>query len=85
MQQGGLVGGYGGGDRVPIMAEPGEMVMRKEIVAQNRPALEAMNAGEGGAVIHNHIYLDGDQILEFISRATESGRLPIHQNAVGSW
>lgn len=38
-------GGYGGGDKIPALLEPGEMVIRKEAVAKYQPILGAMNAG----------------------------------------
>ena len=46
MAQGGKVpGGYGGGDKVPAMLEPGEFVLRKEAVKVLSPAfLERLNA-----------------------------------------
>jgi len=33
-------------------------------------------------IIHNNLYLDSDQVLEFISKAAENGRLPIHADAI---
>lgn len=48
-------GGYGGGDKVPALLEPGEMVVRKEAVSQFGPIISEMNRGtirgfqEGGA------------------------------------
>ena len=51
-QSGGLIGGgYGGGDRVPIRAEPGEFMMRKEAVRSlGVDVLNTLNrdAGTGG-------------------------------------
>lgn len=56
-QGGSVPGGYGGGDRQPAMLEPGEFVIRKEMVrAIGRPMLEGLNSGrfsqlkEGGFV-----------------------------------
>ena len=44
-------GGYGGGDKVPAMLEPGEFVLRKEVVKVLTPAfLERLNAN-----VHAHI------------------------------
>jgi hypothetical protein len=82
LKEGGLIPGYGGGDTVPVMLEPGEMVIRKEAARENRPLLEAMNTGRGEIVIHNHLYLDGDEVLDFISRATDDRRLLIHRDAI---
>lgn len=51
LQQGGPVpGGYGGGDRVGILAEPGEFVVRKERVRKFGLAFfEWLNGGAGSA------------------------------------
>jgi len=44
---GGHIPGYGGGDTVPIMAEPGEHVIRKESVKKlGRGAAQAFNRGD---------------------------------------
>ena len=40
-----IPGGYGGGDKVPALLEPGEMVVRKEAAAQYGPIIAAMNRG----------------------------------------
>jgi len=43
-QSGGFIPGYGGGDRVPALLEPGEFVLRKEVVrALGLRNLEALN------------------------------------------
>jgi len=44
-QTGGKIPGYGGGDRVPILAEQGEYVVNKHSTANNRQLLDAINAG----------------------------------------
>ena len=55
LQQGGLIPGFGGGDKVPAMLERGEFVMNKEAV-QNIGVSNLMNQntgeGGGGPVIH---------------------------------
>ena len=38
-------GGYGGGDRIPALLEPGESVVTKEATAKFWPVIEAMNRG----------------------------------------
>jgi len=38
-------GGYGGGDRIPALLEPGEFVMTKEAVRKYAPVLTKMNQG----------------------------------------
>ena len=38
-------GGYGGGDRIPALLEPGESVITKEATAKFWPVIEAMNRG----------------------------------------
>jgi len=38
-------GGYGGGDRIPALLEPGEFVMTKEAVSKYAPVLTQMNRG----------------------------------------
>ena len=53
---GGDIPGYGGGDKVPALLEPGEFVVRKEIASKNKGFLRQLNNGtvkgfnEGGAV-----------------------------------
>ena len=44
-QSGGKIPGFGGGDRVPILAEQGEYVVNKHSTANNRQLLDAINAG----------------------------------------
>ena len=39
-------GGYGGGDVVPALLEPGEFVVRKEAAAKNKNFLRALNRGQ---------------------------------------
>jgi len=83
-QQGGVIKaqqGYGGGDVVPAMLEPGEMVIRKEIVRENQPALNAINSGQGFSPIIN-VYLDGKKISGTITKWTENGDLRIAPQAV---
>lgn len=42
---GGDIPGYGGGDRVPALLEPGEFVVRKEVASKNRGFLRSLNSG----------------------------------------
>jgi hypothetical protein len=64
MQHGGTLPGYGGGDRVPTLLEPGEGILTKETVRRlGRGAVEAMNSGGRGdvgrepVIIENHFHL----------------------------
>jgi hypothetical protein len=64
MQHGGTLPGFGGGDRVPALLEPGEGILTKETVRRiGRGGVEAMNSGGrgggGGApvIIENHFHL----------------------------
>ncbi|MBF0422783.1 MAG: phage tail tape measure protein [Magnetococcales bacterium] len=49
---GGRLSGYGGGDTVPLLAEPGEIVVRKERSALFQPLLLAINSGSGSQIRH---------------------------------
>lgn len=44
-RNGGSIPGYGGGDIVPAMLEPGEFVINKEATRANMPLLEQINGG----------------------------------------
>lgn len=85
MQQGGTaraLPGYGGGDQVPALLEPGEMVIRKENVARNRAELTRMQGGQGGSlVIYNQIgtKLIGRSITHMIN---DSKRIKVKAKAV---
>ena len=83
-QQGGIIEaqqGYGGGDVVPAMLEPGERVIPKEVVRNNEPALNAMLSGQGMASVIN-VYLDGKKLQGVITKWTENGQLRISPRAV---
>ena len=43
---GGDIPGYGGGDKVPALLEPGEFVVRKEVASKNRGFLRSLNSGQ---------------------------------------
>jgi len=90
LQQGGIVraqqgygvyGGYGGGDVVPAMLEPGEMVIRKEVVERNRPTLEAMNSGEGMPLQVN-VYLGSKLIYSEIQKAIQNRQILVSAGSV---
>ena len=57
---GGDIPGYGGGDKVPALLEPGEFVVRKEVASKNRGFLRDLNSGkvrrynDGGNVEDNN-------------------------------
>jgi len=76
-QEGGIVPGYGGGDTVPALLEPGEMVIRKEIVR------EAQQGGGGEEVIF-HIYnnIDGFRLNEYITRSIRAKQIPVYSGAL---
>jgi TP901 family phage tail tape measure protein len=46
MDSGGRLNGYGGGDTVPAMLEPGEFVINKKSSAKHAPLLRAINKNE---------------------------------------
>ena len=46
MDSGGRLNGYGGGDTVPAMLEPGEFVINKKSSAKHAPLLKAINKNE---------------------------------------
>ena len=55
---GGDIPGYGGGDKVPALLEPGEFVVRKEVASKNRGFLRDLNSGrvrkyQGGGEAEN--------------------------------
>jgi len=84
-QQGGIVQaqqGYGGGDIVPAMLEPGEMVIPKEVVRDNTAELNAMVSGQGSATNVINVYLDGKKLQGVITKWTENGQLRIAPRAV---
>jgi len=76
-QEGGVVPGYGGGDTVPALLEPGEMVIRKEIVR------EAQQGGGGEEVVF-HIYnnIDGYRLNEYITRASRNKEIKTYRKAI---
>jgi len=84
-QQGGIIEaqqGYGGGDIVPAMLEPGEMVIPKEVVRDNTAELNAMVSGQGGTANVINVYLDGKKLQGVITKWTENGQLRIAPRAV---
>ena len=68
LQQGGTVpGGYGGGDKLPAMVEPGEMVITKENVRRNRALLTRVESGT--ATMPIYVYLGTKLIYKEITKA----------------
>ena len=67
---GGDIPGYGGGDKVPALLEPGEFVVRKEVASKNRGFLRDLNSGkvrgynDGGDVVDKN-----DRVERFAARA----------------
>jgi hypothetical protein len=77
---GGLqLGGFG--DRIPAMLEPGEMVMRKEVVAENQPALQAMNAGEGVPIVVN-VNVGTKHLYSEITKGISNKQITVDARAV---
>jgi len=56
---GGGISGYGGGDIVPALLEPGEFVVRKEQAKKYAPLLRSINSGSVRG------YVDGDFVTPF--------------------
>lgn len=67
LREGGKLPGYGGGDKVPAMLEPGEFVINKEATKENQALLEGINSGNvqkkrsGGFILKG--YKGGGQML----------------------
>lgn len=78
-QQGGVVG-EGLGDRVPIMAEPGEMVISKENVRRNRGMLNQMQGGMGPQPIK--VYIGEELIYDNITDAIDDRRVKVRKEAI---
>ena len=74
-RQGGLVDGFGGGDKVPAMLEQGEFVMNKESVQaigiQNLQELNAGRNGGGMNLIFNAPVTNEDFVRDFIAPTIE--------------
>ena len=83
---------------LPALAEGGELVTSgpqlilvgdnpggRELVQATPLSSPNINGPAREITINNNLYLDGNQLLSFISKATEDGRLPIHKNAIRGW
>lgn len=73
MQTGGSIPGFGGGDKVPLLAEGGEFVVNKDSARQWLPFLKGINAKgfqEGGSVDPN----------EILKQLAQQGQMPGGQN-----
>jgi hypothetical protein len=83
---------------LPALAEGGEFMTNgpqyvlvgdnpggRELVQATPLSSPNINGPAREITLNNNVYLDGDQILCFISKATEDGRLPIHKNAIRDW
>lgn len=71
LAQGGYIGGFGGGDRVPAMLEQGEFVLNKESVqnigVSNLAELNAGRSGGGGMnIVFNAPVTNEDFVKDFI-------------------
>lgn len=87
---GGFIEGRGHGDRVPILAEPGEMVMNRMAVAQNRSRLESMNVERfkmGGMVARPKldVSIDAASVKDAISKVAASMVPPAPPGGSGGW
>jgi hypothetical protein len=71
LQEGGLIPGYGGGDIVPAMLEPGELVIPKEVVrAGFKTAERATNMAKRSAGNMVNVIVNNDDVVEVIKWAT---------------
>lgn len=61
LRRGGEVPGYGNGDKVPALLEPGEIVIRKSVSQRFRDYLLGLNAGRTDGVGH----VGGDPVQRF--------------------
>ena len=70
LRQGGFIGGFGGGDRVPAMLEQGEFVMNKESVqnigVNNLAELNAGRNGGGMNIVFNAPVTNEDFVKDFV-------------------
>ena len=70
---GGWISGHGTKDSVPLVGAPGEFIVNRKAAAQNREALEAMNAGRtvtpsGGGATYNIYTFSLDEAMSELSR-----------------
>ena len=87
MQMGGIIeqmqgmqmGGFG--DIVPTMLEPGEMVIPKETVAREQPAIQEAIGGESGGQ-HIQIFLDGRELSGFVTKQIRNKNILVDARAV---
>jgi len=87
-QIGGPIPGYGGGDIIPVLAEGGEYIVRKEAARYARPVLDAINSGRikgysrGGSV--DPVYaVTGDSFEDEFNRIhVKSGMLSVSKQNV---
>lgn len=81
LQQGGVVPGRGGGDVVPILAEPGEVVLSKETVQRNAAEIGRMQGGmgEGGAI---NIYIGGELIFSTIEEGIQNRNITVRREDI---
>ncbi len=75
-QKGGPIPGYGGGDVVPAMLEPGEFVITKEATRSNRAFLETINSGKIPGMYRNGKDQAGGSGQGDISRAAKLHTVP---------
>lgn len=71
LQEGGIVGGIGSGDRVPALLEPGERVISKSDYNANSAGIENAIAGGGGSGNSFHFHLNKDASTEDFLRIRE--------------
>ncbi len=85
LQQGGIIkaqqGYYGGGDTNLVLTEPGEMVVRKEVVREHYAELQALNSGQS-TPINLSIYIGGKLLYNNITHAIENGQIVIDRRAI---
>lgn len=81
LQQGGIVQGSGLGDTVPLLTEPGEMIVSKENVRRNRAALNQAQGGMGGGEVYN-IYLGEDLIYSNLTEAIDNRKIKVRKESL---
>jgi hypothetical protein len=81
LQQGGVVPGRGGGDVVPILAEPGEVVLSKETVRRNQAQITSMNGGMGEMPMFQ-IFLGNELIFDSVEGGIQNRNIKIRQEDI---
>ena len=87
LQQGGPVEGMqrlqqgGFGDVVPALLEPGEMIIPKEVVREEQPAIQQAIGGEGEGGL-TQVILDGRILSNWITKQIENKKILVSKKAI---